>query len=249
MIVHFLALLAFASHLLGPIDATIAKNPGALRRVVEACVLNHELTGAAFPCAEVNEGSEPIGGFVVLRAPLEQTHILVVPTTRIVGIEDLRLMAPDAPNFFEDAWKARHYVLEDAPHELTRDDIGLAINSKSGRTQDQLHIHVGCVRMNVRHALELSGAKMPFNVWAPIRLNADGAQYRLLKLKSDYLQDINVFKLAAQGLAIHPTEFHKMTIAVTGASFPSGDLGFYILASLSLDASGVEALLDDRCRG
>jgi CDP-diacylglycerol pyrophosphatase len=251
MIGSFLALLALASYLLEPLDAVIAKNPRALWQVVEACVLNHNLTGKAFPCIEVHAERKSIDGFAVLRAPLERAHILVVPTTRIVGVEDSRLMAPAAPNFFEDAWEARRYVFDGAPNTLPRDEVGLAVNSRLGRTQNQLHIHVGCVNMNIRRALKFSSAKMPFNVWAAFRMNTDAPQWRLMKLRGDNLQTINVFKLVAGGLAIRPSELDRMMIAVIGASFPDGAKGFFVLGiaaeTLSDDTSS-EALLDNGCR-
>ena len=36
---------------------------------------------------------------------------------------------------------------------MPRDDISLAVNSVYGRSQNQLHIHIDCVRSDVRNAL------------------------------------------------------------------------------------------------
>jgi CDP-diacylglycerol pyrophosphatase len=249
MIVPLLTLLAVATDLLLPkLDHALSTERGALWRVVQACVVNHRITGSAFPCLEVNDAKGIVTGFVVLRPPLEQTHIVIVPTVRIVGIEDASLQSASAPNFFEDAWEARKYVLDRAPRRVRGDEIGLAVNSKAGRTQDQLHIHVDCVNMDVRRALKSWGAKIPFNVWSPFRLDPAAPRYLLLKLKRDDLAGINVFKLAADGLAVQPHNLGGMIIAVIGASFPDGKNGFYILAALTGSSDGKsEALLDHSC--
>jgi CDP-diacylglycerol pyrophosphatase len=249
MIAKFLALLAVATDLLLPkFNSALATERGALWRVVQACVVNHRITGSAFPCLEVNDAKGMVDGFVVLRPPLERTHIVIVPTVRIAGVEDTSLQSPGAPNFFEDAWEARKYVLDRAPRQLKRDEVGLAVNSKAGRTQDQLHIHVDCVNMDVRRALKNWGAKIQFNVWSPFRLNPTAPQYLVLKLKRDDLEGINVFKLAAEGLAIQSHTLDSMIIAAIGASFPDGKNGFYLLAALTGSSDGKsEALLDHSC--
>lgn len=248
---HMIALLALVINPLVPLlNEAVADHPGALWKVVRACVVNHEVTGAAFPCLEVNDTKGLSGGFVVLREPFERTHIVIVPTTRISGVEDPQLQSPDAPNFFEDAWEARQYVIDRAPHAIGRDEIGLALNSKIGRTQDQLHIHVGCVKISAKRALKSSGSKIRYNVWSPFRFDANASKYQLLKLNQDDLEGINIFKLAADGLAIRSDKLDRMIIAVIGATFADGKNGFYLLAGLVEPPGNTvrsEALLDDSC--
>ena len=139
-------MLVYATFLLAALGGVAAANRTLLWSVVQVCVANHQLTGAAFPCLEVDTSKGEARGFVTIRAPLEKTHIIVSPTAKIEGIESPVLQSPAAPNFFDDAWRARHYVIESAAGSVEDQKIGLAVNSLPGRTQDQLHIHVDCVR-------------------------------------------------------------------------------------------------------
>jgi CDP-diacylglycerol pyrophosphatase len=61
-----LSVLAFA---LAAADGAAVFDRGALWRVVQTCVTNHELTGAAFPCIEVNLSGGEDRGYVILRPP------------------------------------------------------------------------------------------------------------------------------------------------------------------------------------
>jgi CDP-diacylglycerol pyrophosphatase len=65
----------------------------------------------------------------VLRAPSSATHVIVVPTALISGIESPALLRENAPNYWEAAWDARRFVEEGARRPLPRDKIGMAINS------------------------------------------------------------------------------------------------------------------------
>src|SRR5271157_409274 len=70
----------------------------ALWQVVRACVADYKLTGAPFPCLEVDLSGGEARGDVVLRSPLFNDLILV-PTRKVVGVEDPFLQSPDAPNY------------------------------------------------------------------------------------------------------------------------------------------------------
>ena len=139
----------------------------ALWQVVRACVADYKLTGTPFPCLEVNlAGGEELGN-VVLRPPLLDDTILA-PTRRIKGVEDPFLRSPEAPNYFDAAWRARTF-LKDADGEAPeRDAIALFVNSAIVRTQDQLHIHVGCLLPYARRTLAAAAPKVPMGEWAQI---------------------------------------------------------------------------------
>ena len=157
---------------IGLILATIANLPhsaSAANRdelwvvVHDICVPAYQSIGVAFPCAEVSIADGLERGFAVLRAPSSATHVIVVPTMRISGIESPALLSENAPNYWEAAWDARRFVEEGARRQLPRDKIGMAINSAASRSQDQLHIHVACIAPKVaeflrRHQAEIHRA-------------------------------------------------------------------------------------------
>ncbi len=66
----------------------------ALRQVVRACGPDFKLTGAPFPCLEVDLSAGEERGSVVLRPPLLDDMILA-PTRKVAGIADPFLQSPD----------------------------------------------------------------------------------------------------------------------------------------------------------
>lgn len=229
---------------------------GLLWRVVQTCVANHTLTGASFPCLDVDVASGREDGFAVLRAPLEKTHIIVVPTVRTIGIEAERLREPSAPGYFHDAWIARHFVTDDLPSKPTRPDLAMAVNSRLGRSQDQLHIHVNCLKPEVRRALAQRTAggqtALGTKTWARMTVLSHAPRYWALDVQSEDLAGINVFQMVAAGLKIDPDDMDDMTIVVAGAADVGGKPGFTILARQrqpgTFDEAHGEALLDHECR-
>lgn len=224
---------------------------GLLWKVVQACVLNARITGASFPCLDVNIAKGADTGYAVVRAPLETTHIVLVPTARVEGVEHAGLQDAGAENYFADAWQARHFVAERAPKPLHRDDIGLALNSRPGRSQDQLHIHVDCMQTSARDALKAHASEIHTGVWSRLSFDIHGDRYSALKMKSADLRDINIFKLVTDGLHVADADRFKVTIVVAGASFDKGEDGFYLLALVAKNPRSNqghgEFLLDHAC--
>jgi CDP-diacylglycerol pyrophosphatase len=68
--------------------------------------------------------------------------LLVVPTVRELGIECPNLLDANAPEYFTHAYDERGL--------MTGNDWALAINSKSGRRLNQLHIHLTQLDRNTR---------------------------------------------------------------------------------------------------
>ncbi len=114
--------------------------------------------GADVPqkCVEV----DPSGGFAILKDINGIAQYLLIPTARIGGIESPDLLMPDSPNYWRAAWEARRFVEAKLGEKLPRDELSLAINSTSGRTQNQLHIHIDCLAPDVVRALREQGPKI-----------------------------------------------------------------------------------------
>jgi CDP-diacylglycerol pyrophosphatase len=224
---------------------------GLLWRVVQTCVLNARITGASFPCLDVNIAKGVDNGFAVVRAPLETTHVVVVPTRRVEGVEHAGLQDAGTENYFADAWQARHFVSERAPKPLHRDDLGLALNSRQGRSQDQLHIHIDCLQTSVRNALKAHATDIHAGAWSRLSFDLHGDRYWATKLKSADLSDVNVFRLVAEGLHVAEADRFKVTIVVAGTSLDKGEDGFYLLALVAKNPRSSqghgEFLLDHAC--
>ena len=116
----------------------------ALWQVVRACVADFKLTGGSFPCRLVDLTGGEEQGYVVLRAPFGPPDLVLVPTRRVIGVEDPWLQSPNSPNYFDAAWRSRPYLKGPDGRSPHPDEFALAVNSALTRSQDQLHIHLGC---------------------------------------------------------------------------------------------------------
>ena len=222
---------------------------GLLWRVVQTCVLNHDLTGASFPCLSVETPKGVESGYAVLRAPNEAIRVVLSPTVRTAGIEAERLRGTDAPNYFHDAWMARHFVIDDLARTPSRGDLALAVNSKLGRSQDQLHIHVACIRPTVKHMLARAKASSQSANWTRIKVLPSAPYYWAHFEPSRDLSGLNLFDRVAAGLNVDPDDMDDVTIVVVGVE-PSG---FIVLARKKIphvsDEPHGEGLLDPNCSG
>ena len=223
----------------------------ALWQVVRACVADFKLTGAPFPCLEVDLSGGEARGDVVLRSPLWHDTILA-PTRRVVGIEDPYLQSPEAPNYFNAAWGARTFLRGADGRAPEREEVALVVNSAVVRGQDQLHIHVGCLLPSARRALATVAPKIPIGEWARIGAIIPHTMFWGMHIRGTDLSEVEPFRLAAQALVDKAKDRSDMMIVVAGVRVESDD-GFLILASYagapgSWWPVGAYDLLDPRCR-
>ncbi len=145
----------------------IAADPLALWKIVhEQCVVHQEGGEGPMPCASVDLSHGISVGVAILKDQNGIAQMLAIPTRRITGIEDPQMLAPDAPNVFAAAWKARALVEGRVHHLLPREAIAIAINSEWRRSQQQLHLHVDCLAKNVADALTDSARSLD-GTWRP----------------------------------------------------------------------------------
>jgi CDP-diacylglycerol pyrophosphatase len=224
-------------------------DPNALWHIVhDRCVPDQMEHADPAPCSEVSIASGVENGFAVLKdnSPRKPYEFLLIPTRRISGIESPLILAPDTPNYFQQAWNARFYVSGLLGVRLARDMVGLAVNSARNRTQDQLHIHVDCVRRDVRDLLAAKEGALT-DRWS--KLEAAGHAYMALKLPAEALARSNLFQILADGIAGARDHMDIETLAVIGASFKDGSEGFYVLSSEAgpFVPAHAEELLDPSC--
>ena len=181
--------------------AVIEVGRGALWKVVQACVVNHGLTGAAFPCLEVNVSEGAGRGYVLLRRPFGAPDLILSPTREIVGVEEPSLQALEAPNYFEDAWEARTFLHRAIQKPLTRNDVVLAVNSRLSRTQDQLHIHIGCLSSEAKQTLHILAPTLLETRWTPLGRPFRGLEFWGRLVIHDSLVGMKSFSSCRFGVA------------------------------------------------
>jgi CDP-diacylglycerol pyrophosphatase len=204
----------------------------ALWRIVNSlCVPNMVRTQNPAPCSAVALPKNGESGYAVFKDEKGPTQYLLIPTARITGIESPALWAPDGPNYFGDAWAATSSVDQRLHRTLPRTDFALAINSVSGRSQDQLHIHIDCIRPEVKEALQDLGPQIG-TAWTILPTKLRGHQYRALWLPGEALGERNPFVLLAGSLQLPAEEMGRHTLVLAGAEV-SGRPGFILLDGAS----------------
>jgi CDP-diacylglycerol pyrophosphatase len=202
------------------------------------------------PCLQVNLNGGIESGFAILRDPRGGTQFLLIPTTRISGIESPIVRGPNATNYFASAWEVRSYINEALHLTLPRDGIGLAINSAVSRSQDQMHIHFSCIRADVWEALHRNEGRIG-NHWAPFNVSFFGHYYVAMWVSGEHLGPHNPFRLLAERLPDATRDMGNRTLVVIGLTRTEGTKGFVILADQvnkeSGDVANGEELLDHAC--
>jgi CDP-diacylglycerol pyrophosphatase len=231
--------------------AAEAADPSALWKIVDGqCVPHEEETHNPAPCSAVDLAAGVDKGTAVLKDIVGIAQFLLIPTARIGGIEDPAVLAPGATNYWEAAWQARHFVDERLHTTLPRDDVSLAINSVYGRTQNELHIHIDCIRADVRDALAANLDKTGDH-WAPFPVTLAGHDYRAIRIIGDNLDGANPFLVLADNDPQARADMGIHTLVVAGVTFPGGTPGFVLLddhADLAAgDRASGEQLQDHAC--
>jgi CDP-diacylglycerol pyrophosphatase len=200
--------------LLAPLFALrdASADPNALWYIIsEQCVPDQQKLQSPKPCELVDLAA----GYVVLKDRVGATQFLVMPTARISGIESPELLAKGARNYWADAWAARRYVDDRAHHALPREAISLAVNSASGRTQNQLHIHVDCARLDVIAALREHAVAIG-RTWEPLPMKLSGHDYLAMRLAQPELGSADPFVLLADGVPGARADMGSYTLVVVG---------------------------------
>jgi len=241
-------LLAAAGLVIGlTAPRALAANPDALWRIVhDQCVPDMAAKRIPAPCDTV----DLTGGFAVLKDLHGATQLLLIPTDRITGIEAPQIVASGAKNYWQDAWSARPIFQRRAGRPIPREDLALAINSKYGRSQNQLHIHIDCVRADVRQTLS-ANERLIGPGWSALNVDLAGHRYRARRLEGADLGSSDPFRLLAEDPQAR-ADMGRETLVVIGASFQGGKPGFVLLSDradpLRGDIGHGEDLLDPTCK-
>ena len=249
-IARVLRTMAIAAAVLAAAQAARADRLALWHIVHDQCAADFARSGDPAPCVAVRPEGGNDRGYAVLKDLRGATQFLLIPTSRITGIEDPTVLAPDAGNFVADAWRAIGIVAETAHANLPRDALSLAINAETGRSQDQLHIHMDCVRADVRDALRRLAGSVGRS-WAPLPQDLGGHPYRAMRVDGDSLDAVNPFRLLADESPATAAEMGRHTLVVVGMIFADGAPGFILLDGRSDPLRGEfgngESLQDHDC--
>ncbi|MCP2002460.1 UNVERIFIED_ORG: CDP-diacylglycerol pyrophosphatase [Buttiauxella agrestis ATCC 33320] len=168
-------------------------HPDALWRIVsQQCVPNQRDNQNPEPCAKVDLPS----GYVLLKDINGPLQYLLLPTAKISGMESPELLQPKTANFFWLAWQQRTILSLRRGSQIPDDIISLTINSATGRSQNQLHIHISCLRADVRGELDRY-AKTLNNEWQAFPVDLAGNSYIARKVGAAEFSQRSPFMMLA----------------------------------------------------
>jgi CDP-diacylglycerol pyrophosphatase len=212
------------------------------------CVPDQLQHASPAPCAKVDLAAGEARGYAVLKDRAGVAQQLVMPTALIPGVEDPRLLASSARNYFAEAWAARTYVEARLGRRVPRTMMSVAVNSQYGRSQDLLHLHVDCLSAAARDTLAAAAPRIGRRFSAPITI--DGHPYRIRRLDGETLS-ASPFRLLASEIPGARRQMAAWTLAVVGADF-AGRPGFWLLAGHADPEHGepgaAEFLQDHDCK-
>lgn len=145
--------------------------------VSQQCVPEFERSGSPAPCLLVNRAKR----YAVFNDANGPLHTLLIPTDKISGIESPEILSHKAENSFQHGWDTRYFLQQGAAFPIPDRYLILAINSRYGRTQNQLHIHLACLKPEVYQSLLLQQDGIGHE-WQALKLPLAGRHYLAIKV-------------------------------------------------------------------
>lgn len=247
------------------IPAQAGPEPTLLYQFAQSCLWAQQ-NGQKPDCETVGKDASGAYAYVIKKDIAGDWQYLLMPTARVTGIEAATLQDPAGPNYFAYAWEAAPLVSRGRGVAVPRQDLSLAVNSSAGRSQHQLHIHIDCVRLDVRQALHAHAGEISNRwlsiadaKWPELATVFAGHHYQVRWVDGPSLQGVNLFKLVADRDTDTGGTMGLQTIVVVGGPARSHMPGFYVLTDkvhipwTKADpvgddaASGEELMEHDKC--
>ena len=182
------------------------------------------------PCARVEMPGDRDHGWTLIKDRRGVLQYLLLPTSRIAGIESPVLLNRDTPNFFAEAWRSRDLLDRLRGQPLPRDTVSLALNPIQRRSQDQLHIHISCVRPELRTRLSAIEADIS-TAWSPLQGGWLNHSWYVRRLDAETLDGVNPVADVAAHVAGAADDMGIVGVSVVGMTFKDGKPGFVLMAT------------------
>ncbi|QKJ89028.1 CDP-diacylglycerol pyrophosphatase [Paramixta manurensis] len=218
----------------------VHKNADALWQIISQKCVPGQRQGNPAPCQRVDMAQ----GYVILKDLVGPLQYLLMPIDKITGMESPRILDPQTPNFFAEAWQQRSLLAQRHGTAIADSALSLAINSKYGRTQNQLHIHISCLRRDIRQRLDTLTPALNTR-WQAEKLGSH--TYLVRTLSAEELAQQSSFIRLADEVPHARGEMGKYGMAL--ARLPDGRLALMAIEShwLKLNRGSAEELQDHQC--
>lgn len=201
------------------------------------------------PCQQVYQPQGREQGFSILQNPRYPYHFILVPNLAMSGIESIALSREGRTDYFGYAWLMRYRLMATYGAAVPEDMLGMAINSAFGRSQNQLHIHLTCLREDVRRQLQ---AERPYisEQWRPLPDRMLNHTWYARRVMQPTAMGIYPVASVAREFHLSPPQLAEYGVALVPATF-AGEEGFILLTTRrgwdKGNRASVESLLDKRC--
>lgn len=145
--------------------------------VSERCIPHQQSSGSPEPCLRVNL-QQRYAVFNDANGPL---HTLLIPTDKITGIESAVLLDRETENYFQHGWDSRYFLQQKSTFPIPERYLALAINSRYGRTQNQLHLHLACLKPEVYQSILQQKGNIGYQ-WQALNGSLSGHRYLAIKV-------------------------------------------------------------------
>lgn len=221
--------------------ARLRNNSDALWQIIsEKCVPAMQQKGTPGPCQKVDFAQ----GYVTLKDINGPLQYLLMPVAKITGIESPAVLDPATPNLFAAAWRERALLAQKRGAPVDDSALSLALNSEYGRTQNQLHIHISCLKPDIRQRLNRLAPSLD-NHWRAESLQ--NHRYLMRALTRAELAQQSAFIRLATEVPVARNNMGKYGLAL--AALPDGRLVLMAVERnwLKLNRGSAEELQDHRC--
>ena len=233
-------------------SSSLKNNSDILWNIVsQGCLPNQKSNNQPAPCAEVvflGKGSDQ--GYAILKDRNGPLQYLLLPTTKISGIESPEIISKDAPNYFYYAWISRLHMLKKYNAVISDEDISLAINSSYGRSQNQLHIHISCIRPDVKILIHQNLESIE-DTWSEFPGGILGHNYFARRISLEQFKEKNPLKLLANDFPEAKNKMNEFGLALLPIKEKNGLVDFILLVDhvdvLKMDKASVEEVQDHKC--
>ncbi|WP_149138928.1 CDP-diacylglycerol diphosphatase [Cupriavidus campinensis] len=159
-------------------------------------------------------------GLVLYKDAVGASHYLVIPDHPVTGVEDPRVWTGTRPDGWAFGWEERQIVARAVGKPVPDTLIGLAVNSRASRSQDQLHIHLDCISGAAQKFLSQSGITPAWRAFtfAGKRVLAKRVPVDQPVLAFNPFDEVRGDMGTAPGTAIAPQD-RGIFLAYTGGSF------------------------------
>jgi CDP-diacylglycerol pyrophosphatase len=210
----------------------ISKNPDFLWNTINnECVPNQKKNGNPEPCAFVEFDKTGTQGWVAYKDYRGVLHYLLMPATKITGIESPEILTEDSPNYFYQAWEARRLMSERAKKKIDDYAISFSINAQTHRSQNQLHIHISCNRPDVQDVIN-QNEKSVGPTWAAFPAEMAGHKWWARRITADQLKKQDAFKYLNNDFADAKGNMYRYGLAMVAVKNAKGEPEFLLLAML-----------------